>query len=153
MAKNIDEINVAFMSKRKATYVPLSPVSFLERTFNLYPNMVSLIYGNREYRWHETYDRCIRLASGLQQIGLKKGEVVTVIAANTPEMFECQFAVAMAGGVLNTVNIRLDADTIAYIFEHAEPRVLISDTGFSEIISKALKQSKYTDFKIIDIIF
>ena len=114
--------------------------------------MVSLIYGNREYQWHETYDRCIRLASGLQQIGLKKGEVVTVIAANTPEMFECQFAVAMAGGVLNTVNIRLDADTIAYILEHAEPRILISDTGFSEIISKALKQSKYTDFKIIDII-
>jgi len=152
MAKNIDEINAAFMSKRKANYVPLSPVSFLERTFNLYPNMVSLIYGNREYLWHETYDRCIRLASSLQQIGLKKGEVVTVIAANTPEMFECQFAVAMAGGVLNTVNIRLDADTIAYIFEHAEPRILISDTGFSDVISKALKQSKYTDFKIIDII-
>ena len=120
MARNIDEINKAFMSKRKANHVPLSPLSFLKRASNLYPDMVSIIYGNRKYTWRDTYERCVRLASSLKQHGLQKGEVVTVIAANTPEMFECQFAIAMAGGVLNTVNIRLDAETIAYIFEHAE---------------------------------
>ena len=152
MAKNIDEINQAFMSKRKANHVPLSPLSFLKRTCSLYPDKVSVIYGNRKYSWHETYERCVRLASSLKQHGLQKGEVVTVIAANTPEMFECQFAIAMAGGVLNTVNIRLDAETIAYIFEHAEPRMLIVDNSFSEVISKALSHSNYVDFEIINII-
>ena len=152
MARNIDEINQAFMVKRKANHVPLSPLSFLKRTSNLYPDKVSVIYGNRKYTWHETYERCVRLASSLKQHGLQKGEVVTVIAANTPEMFECQFAIAMAGGVLNTVNIRLDAETIAYIFEHAEPRILIADNSFSDVISKALSQSNYTDFEIINII-
>lgn len=152
MAKNIDEINAAFMSKCEANYVPLSPLSFLERTSKLYPERVSLIYGERKYSWSDTYERCVRLASALQKHGLQKGEVVTVIAANTPELFECQFAVAMAGGVLNTVNIRLDADTIAYIFEHAEPRILIADASFSKTVSSAISQADYTEFEIIDII-
>ncbi len=140
------------MSKRKANHVPLSPLSFLKRTYNIYPEKVSVIYGNRKYKWKETYERCVKLASSLKQHGLRKGEVVTVIAANTPELFECQFAIAMAGGVLNTVNIRLDAKTIAYIFEHAEPRILIVDNSFSSVITKALSQSKYTNFEIINII-
>ena len=88
MAKNIDEINAAVMSKCEANYVPLSPLSFLERTSKLYPERVSLIYGERKYSWSETYERCVRLASALQKHGLQKGEVVTVIAANTPELFE-----------------------------------------------------------------
>ena len=152
MAKNIDELNASFMSKRKANHVPLSPLSFLKRTFNLYPNEVSIIYGDKKFNWRETYERCVKLASSLKQHGLQKGEVVTVIAANTPEMFECQFAIAMAGGVLNTVNIRLDAETIAHIFEHAEPRILIADAGFSDVILKAKSQSNYKDFEIINII-
>ena len=152
MAKNIDKINADFMSKRTANYVPLSPLSFLERTYKLYPDCVSLIYGDRNYRWRDTYERCVKLASALRQHGLQKGEVVTVIAANTPELFECQFAVAMAGGVLNTVNIRLDAETISYIFEDAEPRILIADASFSKIVSSALSQSSYKEFEIIDII-
>ncbi|MDA9815502.1 AMP-binding protein [Alphaproteobacteria bacterium] len=152
MTKNIDALNASFMSKRAANFVPLSPLSFLKRTAELYPERVSLIYGNRIYQWQNTYERCVKLAGALQKNGLQKGEVVTVIAANTPEMFECQFAVAMAGGVLNTVNIRLDAQTIAYIFEHAEPKILIADTSFSSAIKEAMLQSKHTNFKIIDII-
>ena len=152
MAKNIDKLNASFMSKRKANHVPLSPLSFLKRTSNLYPDEVSIVYGDRKFSWRETYERCVKLASSLKQHGLQKGEVVTVIAANTPEMFECQFAIAMAGGVLNTVNIRLDAETIAHIFEHAEPRILIADNGFSDVILKAKSRSNYKDFEIINII-
>ncbi len=152
MAKNIDKINADFMSKRTANYVPLSPLSFLERTYKLYPDCISLIYGVRSYSWRDTYERCVRLASALRQHGLRKGEVVTVIAANTPELFECQFAVAMAGGVLNTVNIRLDSETIGYIFEDAEPRIVIADASFSKMVLSALSQSSYKEFEIIDII-
>ena len=73
MAKNIDELNASFMSKRKANHVPLSPLSFLKRTFNLYPDEVSIIYGDKKFNWRETYERCVKLASSLKQHGLQKG--------------------------------------------------------------------------------
>ena len=107
-------------AKQDANYVPLTPLSFLPRTALMFGEKTSVIYGSRRYNWAETYDRCRALASSLMKHGLKRHDTVAVIAANTPELVECHFGVAMAGGVLNTINVRLDASTIAYILNHGE---------------------------------
>ncbi|MBT6567151.1 MAG: AMP-binding protein, partial [Candidatus Puniceispirillum sp.] len=102
------------LEKNKANYVPLSPLSFIQRTADLFGDRTALIYGARRYSWSETYGRCRSLASALVKMGLGLGDTVSVIAANTPEMFEAHFGVPMAGCVLNTLNTRIEAETIAY---------------------------------------
>lgn len=121
-----------------ANFVQLSPLSFLARSALVYPNRTSLIQGDRQYTWQETYTRCRKLASALAAHGVSKGVTVAVMLPNTAAMFECHFAVPMTGGVLNTLNTRLDAQTIAFMLGHGEAKVLITDPEFSGTIKAAL---------------
>ena len=138
--------------KQASNYVPLTPLSFLPRTALMFGDKPSVIYGKRRYSWKQTYERAIRLASALSKAGLERHDTVAVMAANTPELVECHFGVPMAGGVLNTINVRLDAATVAYILNHGEARFLITDTGFSETIKQALSEIGRDDITVIDII-
>ena len=133
-----------------ANFVPLSPLSFLRRTADLYGERTAIIHGQRRYTWSETHARCRRLASALQRRGIGLGDTVSVMATNTPEMVEAHFGIPMAGAVLNTINVRLDAETIAYILEHGESRLLITDTAFAPVVKHAL-QLLGRDLPVIDI--
>ncbi len=135
---NPDHIYEAGLNKNRANYTSLSPLSFLERTAFIYPTHDSIIYGDIRYQWSETYRRCRQLASALQNRGLTKGDTVAVMLPNVPAMYEVNFGVAMAGGVLNALNIRLNAETIAFMLEHAEAKIILTDREFSEVISEAL---------------
>ena len=108
------------MPRNDANFVPLSPLSFITRTADLFPDRTAVIYGECRYTWAESYARMRRLASALTGAGLGIGDTVSVIAANTPEMFEAHFGVPMAGCVLNTINTRLEAETISYIFNNRD---------------------------------
>jgi fatty-acyl-CoA synthase len=113
-------------------------VQFLERAAYVYPQRLAVVHGARRFTWKETYARCRRLASALARRGIGKGDTVAAMLANTPEMYECHFGVPMTGGVLNTLNTRLDADAIAFMLNHGEAKVLISDKEFSATIEGAL---------------
>ncbi len=128
----------AFLARRPANHVPLSPVSFLNRAALAHPGRTATVYGDRRRSWAETLDRCRRLASALRRLGVEPGQTVSVVAANTPELFEAHFAIPMAGGVLNAINTRLDAPTIAYILEHGGAKVLLTDTEFAPVVKEAL---------------
>ncbi len=138
------------LDKNSANFVPLSPLSFITRVKDIYPNYDSLIYGNRSYTWLETYNRCTKFASALAKKGIIKGSTVSIIAANTPELFEAHYSIPMTGGVINTINTRLDAETIAYILDHSDAKLLITDTQFSPTMKKAL-QIYGKNISIIDI--
>ena len=127
------------LDKNSANFVPLSPLSFITRVKDIYPNYDSLVYGKRSYTWLETYNRCTKFASALEKKGITKGSTVSIIAANTPELFEAHYSIPMTGGVINTINTRLDAETIAYILDHSDAKLLITDTQFSPTMKKALK--------------
>jgi len=130
------------LNKNNANFVPLTPLSFLERAKDIYPNYEALVYEDRKYTWSEIYKRCIKFASALEKIGISKGDTVSVMACNTPEIFESHYSVPMTGGVLNTINIRLDAKTVGYILEHSDAKVLIVDRQFHEVVKKALSTIK-----------
>ncbi|RPG86778.1 MAG: acyl-CoA synthetase, partial [Candidatus Puniceispirillum sp. TMED245] len=127
------------MPRNDANFVPLSPLSFITRTADLFPDRTAVIYGARRYTWAESYARMRRLASALTNAGLGLGDTVSVIAANTPEIFEAHFGVPMAGCVLNTINTRLEAETIAYILENGDCRLLIVDPAFAPAVVPALE--------------
>ncbi len=137
-------------AKLQANYEPLSPITFLYRAAQTFPERTSIIYGKKRYNWKQTLDRCIKLASALASKGLAKGDVVGFMATNTPELYEAHFGVPMAGLVLNALNCRLDHRTIAYIIDHSEIKLLFSDREFSNVIKDAVKLSK-TKPEIIDI--
>jgi fatty-acyl-CoA synthase len=138
------------LDRNAANYTPLSPLSLIARTAYAYPNRLSVIHGDRRYTWGETYARSRRLASALVKAGIGKGDTVAVMAANTPEMVELHFGVPMTGGVLNTLNTRLDAETIAFMLEHGEAKVLVTDTEFAPMVEQALAQSKAKP-RVVDI--
>ena len=139
------------LDKNSANYVPLSVVSFLERTAYIYPERDAVIYEDRSYNWREVRGRCRQLASALNACGLGKNDTISVLLHNTPEMFECQFAVPMAGCVLNSINTRLDADTIAYIIDHGESQLMIVDRELYPVILDALEISQLSpDVIIVD---
>ena len=138
------------LDKNSANYVPLTPLTFLERAKDVYPNYEAIVYEDRSYTWSEVYRRTNKFASALEKIGIKKGDTVSFLAFNTPEIFEAHYAVPMAGGVLNTINIRLDANTIAYILEHSEAKVLVVDRQLHVEVKKALK-SLNKEIVVIDI--
>jgi len=138
------------LDKNNANFVPLTPLSFLERAKDIYPNYEALIYEKRKYTWLEIFKRCTKFASALEKIGIGTGDTVSVMAFNTPEIFEAHYSVPMCGAVLNTINTRLDAKTVAYILDHSEAKVLIVDRQLHSIIEKALSISK-TKPIIIDI--
>ncbi len=124
--------------KNAANHVSLSPLTFIERTAALFPDRTAVIHGDRHYTYAESFERCRRLASALQGLGVTKGDTVAVMAFNTPEMVECHSGVPAAGAILNAINVRLDPDTVAYILQHGEAKVLITDTAFSETAAAAL---------------
>src|SRR3954447_1773159 len=128
------------LDKNPANYVPLSPIGFLRRSAQIYPNRTAVIHGDRRYTWREALERCRRLASALAKHGIGRGDTVALMAPNVPEAFEAHFGVPMAGAVLNALNIRLDADTIAFILKHGEAKILITDTEFAPVIGPAVAQ-------------
>ncbi|KMT15441.1 hypothetical protein BVRB_3g061450, partial [Beta vulgaris subsp. vulgaris] len=111
------------MKKWEANYTPLTPITFLQRAAMSYADRNSIIYGGARFTWRQTYDRCRRLASSLRSLGVAKNDVVSVLAPNIPAMYEMHFAVPMAGAVLNTINTRLDANTIKAILNHSEAKI------------------------------
>ena len=129
----------AGLDKTAANFAALTPLGLLQRSAAVYPDRVAVIHGERRYTWAETYRRCRRLASALAKRGIGRGDSVAVMAANTPELYEAHFAVPMIGAVLNALNTRLDPGTLAYILEHSESRVLITDREFAGPVSEALK--------------
>ena len=124
------------LDKNDANFVPLTPLSFLERAKDIYPNYEALVYEDKSYTFTEVYKICIKFASALEKIGIGEGDTVSVMAFNTPEIFEAHYSVPMAGAVLNTINSRLDAKTVAYILEHSEAKVLIVDRQLHSIIER-----------------
>ena len=138
------------LDKNNANYVPLTPLSFLERAKDIYPNYEAVVYESRKYTWSEVYKRCIKFASALDKLGIKTGDTVSVLAFNTPEIFEAHYSIPMVGAVINAINTRLDSKTISYILNHSEAKVLIVDRQFHDVVKKALEEvnSKIT---IIDI--
>jgi fatty-acyl-CoA synthase len=138
------------LDKNDANYVPLSPLTFLERTKDIYPNYEALVYESRSYTWREVYKRCIKFASALDKLGIKNGDTVSIMAFNTPEIFEAHYSIPMVGAVINAINTRLDPKTVSYILEHSDAKVLIVDRQFHDVIIKALKNVK-NKITIIDI--
>ena len=146
-SKNIYEID---LDQNQANFAPLTPLNFIERCASVYPSKVSLIHGDKQYTWAETYKRCCLLASALLKLGIGKGDTVAFMGANTPETFEGHFGVPMTGAVLNALNVRLDAKAIAFILEHAETKVLFTDREYSDTIKGALELVPQ-DITVIDI--
>jgi fatty-acyl-CoA synthase len=124
-----------------ANHAPLTPLGFIERAAAVYPDHPAVVHGARRYSWSQTYIRCRRLASALGRAGIVRGDTVAVMLANTPEMYECNFGVPMAGAVLNALNTRLDADALAFMLDHGEAKLLITDREFSPAISEALARA------------
>ena len=138
------------MQRNDANFVPLTPLSFLDRIKDVYPDYEALIYQDRKYTWKQVYDRCIQFASALNKIGVGEGDVVSIMAANTPELFEAHYSVPMTGGVINTINTRLDVRTVAYILDHSDCKVFIVDRQFQKVASEALAQVD-REITVIDI--
>jgi fatty-acyl-CoA synthase len=133
-----DNPYTAGLERDPANFIALSPLTFLERAASIWPERTAIVHGAIRRDWAETYRRCRLLAGALRGRGIDKGDTVAIIAANTPEMFEAHFGVPFCGAVLNTINTRLDADTIAFILNHGEAKLLITDREFSPTVRKAL---------------
>ena len=140
----------AHLDRNAANYVPLTPVSFLFRTAEVYPDRIAVIHGDWRLTWREVAARSTRLASALAKRGIGEGDTVAVMAANTPQMIEAHFGVPMSGAVLNTLNTRLDAAALAFMLEHGEAKILITDREFSETIREALAKLPHA-IPVIDI--
>jgi fatty-acyl-CoA synthase len=125
------------LQKTRANHVPLSPLSFLQRAESLHGARTAVIYGDVRRSWAETAVRIRAVAGGLSALGIQKGDTVSVLSPNIPELFELHFAMPLTGGVLNTLNTRLEAETIAYILEHADTKLVIVDRELVPLLSKA----------------
>ena len=119
------------LDRHRANFVPLSPVSFLRRAMSSFRDKTAVIDGERRVTYAELYDRCARLAAALTDRGVGRLDTVAILASNVPEMIEAHFAVPMLGAVLNPLNTRLDAATIAFSLNHGRAKVLIVDREFA----------------------
>ena len=126
------------LDKTPANFVALTPLSFLARTAAIYPDHVSAVYEDRVFTWSQTYARCRRFASYLASRNIGRGDTVAAMLPNIPAMNELHFAVPMAGAVLNALNIRLDAPSIAFQLDHGGAKVILVDPEFAGVISEAL---------------
>ena len=139
------------LERNPANYAPLTPLSFLERTADVFPQRIAWIHGAQKTSYADFRARCRRLAAALAGRGVRPGDTVTVMAPNIPAALEATYGVPTAGAVLNALNIRLEADTIAYILDHSELKVLLTDTEFSAVIKDALGRCKARP-QVIDIV-
>jgi fatty-acyl-CoA synthase len=126
------------LDKNPANFTPLSPISFLRRTAAVYPDRLAVVHGAHRASWRDTYARCRRLASALAACGVRRGDTVAILAPNIPAVLEAHFAIPMIGAVLNALNTRLDVAAIAFMLQHGEATVLITDREFSGVVGKAL---------------
>ena len=138
------------LDRTPANFAALTPLQFIERTASVYPDHVALIHGQRRQTWAETYARCRRLASALVKVGIGVGDTVAIMAPNIPEMYEAHFGVPMTGGVLNSLNTRLDAAMVAFILDHSETKVLLVDREYHRVVTEALAIAK-TQPLVVDI--
>src|ERR1700744_4822362 len=139
------------LDRNPANFTALTPLGFLDRTAAVYPDRLAVVHGERRYSWREAAERCRRLGSALAKRGIGKGDTVAIMAPNIPEMFEAHFGVPMTGAVLNALNIRLDAETIAFMLGHGGAKLLLSDREFSATIAKALALMTGAKPEVIDI--
>ena len=128
------------LNRTKANHAPLTPLSLIRRTARVFPGRTAVIHGAISRSWQETYDRCVRLASGLVRLGVGSGDTVAIIAPNIPEFLEAHFGIPMCGAVLNALNTRLDTDALAYMLAHGEAKVILVDNEFSERAAQAVSQ-------------
>ncbi len=138
------------LEKNEANYQALTPLSYLERSAFVYPDSVAVIHGEQQFSYRQFYERCRRLASALSRLGVGVGDTVAIMSPNTPPMLEAHYGVPMCGAVLNALNYRLDADTIAFILGHGEARVVLTDTEFSDVMSAAIAKLD-SDIVVVDI--
>lgn len=138
------------LQKSDANYVAQSPLSWIKRSANIFPERTSVIHGDRYFTWEKTFSRCRQLASALEKIGIKKGDTVAVIATNIPAFYESLFAIPALGAVINPINIRLDSAAIRFILEHGEAKAVIVDTDFGEVTKAAVAGLKKRPY-IIDV--
>jgi fatty-acyl-CoA synthase len=139
------------LDKTPANFVPLSPLSFLERSAAVYPNLTSAVYEGLVFTWGQTYERCRRFASFLAKRGIGRGDTVAAMLPNIPAMNELHFAVPMTGAVLNTLNIRLEANTIAFQLDHGGASIILVDPEFTGVITEALALMKGPKPLVIDV--
>ncbi len=127
------------LERNAANYAPLSPVSFVERSAEIFGDLTAMIHGARRYDWASTRDRAARLAAALSSLGVVRGDTVSVMLSNTPEMIEAHYAVPALGAVINALNTRLDAALLALQMNHCEASVLLADREFSPVVGEALR--------------
>jgi fatty-acyl-CoA synthase len=142
------------LERNSANFTPITPLLFLERSAEVYSERLAIIHGELRQTWGQTYERCRRLASALQKHGIGLGDTVAVMLPNTPPMVEAHFGIPMAGAVLNALNTRLDPESVAFMLNHGEAKVVIVDPEFSGVMKKALeiaKQESGREFLVIDI--
>jgi len=139
------------LDKTPANYVALTPLSFLARSAAVYPDHVSTVYEGRSFTWSETYARCRRFASYLASRGIGHDDTVAAMLPNVPAMNELHFAVPMAGAVLNALNIRLDAPSIAFQLDHGGAKIILVDPEFASVIAEALTLMKGPKPSVIDV--
>jgi len=140
------------LDPNSANFTALSPVSFVERSAEIFGDLSSVVHGHRKYTWAQTRDRSARLAAALQSLGVGRGSTVSAMLPNTPEMVEVHYAVPALNAVLNPLNTRLDAALIAWQLNHCECAVLITDREFSTVMSKALDILKTQFGRSIEVI-
>src|SRR6266508_5716138 len=136
------------LDRNPANFQPLTPLTLLERAAATFPDHIAIIHGSLRRTYAEFYARARKLASALEQRGIKRGDTVSVVLANTPAMLECHYGVPMTQGVLNTINTRLDARTVAFTLDHAEAKVLITDREHSKVVKEALGLAKSKPFVV-----
>ena len=140
------------LPRTPANFAPMTPLAFIQRTAEVYPDRLAIVHGELRQSWADTYARCRRLASALQSRGIGRNDTVAVMLPNTPPMVEAHFGIPMAGAVLNTLNTRLDPEAVAFMLDHGEAKAIVVDPEFAAIVKKALalRQSK-APILIIDV--
>jgi len=138
------------LDKNGANHIPLTPLHFLDRTADVYPNRAAIVHGTFTQSWAVTRERCYRLASALVKAGIAPRDTVSIVAPNTPAMLEAHFGIPLSGAVLNAINCRLDADGIAFILRHGESKLLLVDREFAPVVARAIAGLEHPP-RVIDI--
>ena len=142
------------LERNAANFTPITPLLFIERAAQVYPERIAIVHGNLRQTWKQTYERCCRFADALQKNGIGLGDTVAVMLPNTPPMVEAHFGVPMSGAVLNALNTRLDAESLAFMLNHGEAKAIIVDPEFAGVMKKAIelaKQASGREFLVIDV--